>query len=375
MKIRLKSLLVLVVGSLLISSISCEDVDLTGGDVGGEVLGIWEFNPGKGDMEYISITDDQIIFYFTDASEGCTTVAEYDIQSVDGEFYTITGVITDDVRALAISRRYDSIHVRDINDEGAAVKVYDQSQADPASFDTECFTPNLYGTWELTEEDFGTTWVKLEEDTITIAFYDEFLECFSIQTIKILEINGDVFTVETNDPESASGTGTEDVTIVLNSDDMLEVRRMENGEEISEIYFRSSLDIESLTPVCSADNIDFLKRVWQADTFENGELTSLLFMEVTDEVVNFYSYDGNPNNADENFCLELETFEIVSFSEGEAVLRYPGIPDETITATFKFEDGFLKVVVAGEEEAFFPMDDTPVDLFDNICTAAVASQN
>jgi hypothetical protein len=98
-------------------------------------------------------------------------------------------------------------------------------------------------------------------------------------------------------------------------------------------------------------------------------------MEVTDEVVNFYSYDGNPNNADENFCLELETFEIVSFSEGEAVLRYPGIPDETITATFKFEDGFLKVVVAGEEEAFFPMDDTPVDLFDNICTAAVASQN
>lgn len=324
----------------MLANLSCDDIDLEGEEAG-SVLGFWQLHPTNGIVPFLLISETEVIFYYFDSIKNCTTTDAYEIVRVDGTgFYILTQEGLEENRVLAISRNNSLIHVRDINDTQSKIEKYFQSDVDVNSLAPECVNPtDVFGQWELSRENEPTVYLSIASDSIKVIESFPEQECFIISGLEVLEINGNIFTISNNDPNSISAT--QEITITRTSEG-IEVERIEDGETITESFIESIVDFSSFESVCSFGPLLFLEGIWKFD--DSGlENSPEYYLTLGIDVMSFHFLKGDPMNDPENVCFEIEQFEITSIEEQSFSIKGLNEPFEEITYTLDFqeEEGLL----------------------------------
>lgn len=355
MKNRLKTFL-LFAGCLSLMILSCDEIDVLDGQPT-DIIGVWELDKGSGSVEYLSVTEDSLTFVYVNSQSSCPVIDAYEIISADESgFYTLLAEGEEEPIVLAISPRDGEIHVRNVEESSASVVRYHPSSQDISEFDDSCVVGEVFGSWQLQGNTEDFVLVTISPEIVQVTYYDFMLGCYQTDSIEVLSINGDVFTLEDNSPESL--TGEQDVTVRLIDEGVIEIVRTEQGETIAEIYGASDIDPESLTPVCSGEDIDILTGVWQRFNNDNTSTSSLRVLEITTETLKYFTYKGNPNFPSETDCFDVFSYDVVLFNDGEMEIGPSGTQDPLTTLSFSFQDGLLEVDTEGEIENYFPIGDT-----------------
>ena len=320
--------------------ISCEGVDLTGEEEG--VDGLWELNVSGG-TNYLEISPDSVVYYFYNRSEGCINTKAYELLQVEsGGFYTLSN--GSDTTIVAINRSGDRIHVRDLHETQSELDKYWPSTVDIESLGFECGTADaVLGKWERDEGNGNKVYLEISSDSVTVITYNSFLGCYNTDVIQVLSIDGNVFTVENNDPNA---TGPQEVAI-SRMGDTIEIIREEDGEIIQETYTESDFDASLFEPLCGTD----FEGMWQLDSTDG----TLAYLVIEESVFSFFYYQGDITNPQDSDCFEINVLVSISASGDEVTFIDPTQQfPEPITAFIRIEEGFLHITIDGEEEIFFP---------------------
>ena len=356
-------------GCMLLVSLSCEDLDLDNDEAGG-VQGFWELYQTPGSNTYLLISDTEVIFYYYDARENCITVDAYEVVRIDGTgFYILDQEGLEENRVLAISKNGERIHVRDLEETQSELDRYFPSEVDINSLAPVCVDPgDVFGNWELEIEDGNTVFLSIQEDSIKV--YDEVQQenCFFLSALEVLEINGNVFTITDNDP--ASTTGTQEV-ILTRTNDGLEIERTEDGQVVIELYVESDADFSTFNPICTFD-FEFLEEtIWQYNAGLE-EVDTEFYLTIDSEYLTFYFRIGDPINAPDDVCFDIQQLEIVSRGDGTLTIRENIEPFEEIELLIDFreEEGLLYIDDMLDILTFFPTDIDP-GYINNQCSVTV----
>ena len=334
-----KQLFMYLVGGLALFA-ACDGVDLTGGDT--NVEGLWELQVNGG-VNYLEISQDSVIYYFYKSSEGCLTRNGYEVYRLEeGGFYTLTN--STDTLFVAINLSGERIHVRDIDETQNELDKYWRSSVDINSLGFECTSAeDVLGKWELDEGDGNIVYLNITADSVVITNYSEFLGCYNSEAIKILEIRGNMFIVENNDPDATGPQG-----VVINRiGNTIQIIREEDGRMVREIYSQSDFDPADFEPECTNN----FRGMWQLDS-PNPDIEYLVIEE---NVFTFYSYVGNINNQQESDCFEVTMLVAVAVQGDEFtwVDSSEPVPVE-ITGFAWIDNGFLHLNFGDGEEVYFP---------------------
>ncbi len=354
MKSLFKYSLILITCTFLATT-ACEDLDLDN-DEAGSVQGFWELRQSVNSITYLQISDTEVIFYFYDAVENCITVDAYQVVRIDGTgFYILDQEGLEENRVLAISKNGERIHVRDIEETQSELDKYSPSEVDINTLAPICVDPtDVFGNWELELEDGDHVYLSIQEDSVKV--YDQIQEenCFILSALEVIEINGNVFTLSDNDP--ASKTGTQEVT-VTRTNQGLEIERMEDGQVVNELFVQSDADFSAFEPICSFGFQGLEETTWQYNAkAEEGDIE--FYLTIDQDHFTFHFRIGDPINAPEDVCFEIQQFEIVSRGNGTLTIREPVEPFQEIELLIEFreEEGLLYVDDTLDILTFFPTD-------------------
>lgn len=239
---------VLILSAVAFLSMACEDLDFDN-DEAGEVQGFWKQNTGTGSNKFLTISSEEVIFYQFSASKNCNTIDAYQVVRIDGKgFYILDQEGLEENKVLAVSRNKDKIQVRDINVTQDELQWFIISELDPATIAPECVDPsNVYGNWELQIESEDPIFLSIEKDSIKVTEFKVDETCYSTSELRILGIDGNVFTLSIDTPDATSETQKVTLTRTVEG---LEVERIENGQPIKELYNQSDSDFSSFEPEC-----------------------------------------------------------------------------------------------------------------------------
>ncbi|MBO6522496.1 MAG: hypothetical protein JJ971_01600 [Balneolaceae bacterium] len=352
MKSLFKYSLILIT-SAFIATTACEDLDLDN-DEAGSVQGFWELRQSVNSITYLQISDTEVIFYFYDAVENCIKVDAYQVLRIDGTgFYILDQEGLEENRVLAISKNGDRIHVRDIEKTQSELDKYSPSEVDINTLAPICVDPtDVFGNWELELEDGDHIYISVREDSIKI--YDQVQQenCFFFSGLEVIEINGNVFTITDNDP--ASTTGTQEVTLTRTNQG-LEIERREDEQVVNELFVQSDADFSTFGPICSFDFQFLEENTWQYNAkVEEGDIE--FYLTIDQEYFTFHFRIGDPINAPDDVCFDIQKLEIISRGDGTLTVREPVEPFGEIEFLIEFreEEGLLYVDDTLDILTFFP---------------------
>lgn len=324
----------LLVGCLIFLALGCEDLDLKG-EAAGEVQGLWQLYEGTGTNTFLSISEVKVIYYYYDGLENCIKIEEYDVVRVDeGGFYILTQEGLEENKVLAISKNGDRIHVRDINETQSSIDKFFPSIVDIATLAPVCINPeDVYGQWELIVENEPPVYLSITQDSIKVIDSVPEQECFLISELEILEINGNVFTLSNNDPNSS--TGTQEVKITRTQEG-IEVEREEDGEIITEIFSTSTADFSTFTTICDPNFTgDFIGQ-WQFNAPSDDD--SEIYLIIKDTQLSYHTRIDDPLNNSDDICFEIDTYNVVEFGFGSISLKETIEPFGEITLLLDFRE-------------------------------------
>lgn len=356
--------MILILGCSFFLFVTCDDIDLDNEDAG-EVQGFWELATGGGDFTYLSIASDSVVFYFFDASDNCITVDAFNVVQIDGTgFYVLNGGGEGEKNTvLAISKNGDRIHVRDIDDTQNELDKYFPSTVDVNTLAPVCVDEtDVFGNWELAMEGEGTIYLSVTADSISVISKEGFEECYFISILKVFEINGNVFTMEDNDPFSENGT--QDV-VVRRIAEGLEVERMEDGALIKELYSESGADFSLFEPECDFTIPPEFMGLWQLEGANDIDSPDLFLLINNEDFVYYNEIQG----ASETSCFDRFSYQVVSFESGVLVLTVP--EDSTFNLIYRLEIKEGKLVSTLDESVSetFSRTGTPLsELEENQCS-------
>ena len=249
MNVRTNTIFLLTVSAILLTGISCEDVELTGNEYEGEYEGNWEFYHGSGDYTYLTITQDEVTFRFKDGSAGCYTQHSYSIERIDGNgFYVLNDGTSEENKVYAFSRSESRLHVRDIGDPDSKVLKYRMYTEGTFPEDTpRCMNEELLGYWKLTDED-RIEYMTVETETVTIT--EEESTCFLNTELKVLTADYNKFRLYPMASIAHSSTDTLSVVASFSEDTLqVSISNQVATEELAYAPFET--DPRTFTPVCS----------------------------------------------------------------------------------------------------------------------------
>lgn len=347
----------ILLSCVLLVNLACEDIDLEGEEAG-SVQGFWQLNETVSSLNtYLLVSEVAVIFYFHDTVENCIKVDAYDIVRIDGTgFYILSKEGLEENRVLALTRQNDRIIYRDIIDNTETKReIYYISSVDINTLAPVCVDPtDVFGQWELTRENEPTIHLSITPDSIKVIESIPDQECFFISEMEILEINGNVFTINDNDPNANSTT--QEVTITRTAEGV-EVERWEKGEIIKEVYLKSEADFSIFEPICNFGPLMSLAGKWQ---FEDSgvEDSPEFYMTISFDFMSFHFLVGDPINDPENVCFEIEQFEIVTVDDRTLSVKGTREPFEEVTLTLDYREteGLLYLDDTQDVLAFFRTD-------------------
>lgn len=354
----------LFLGCLCVLLAVCDEVDLEGEEAG-EVQGFWELATGGGDFTYLSIAQDSVVFYYYDNSEDCITVDAFNVVQVDGTgFYILNrGGEGEENTVLAISRNGDRIHVRNIDETQNQLDKYFPSTVDITTLAPVCIDEtDVFGEWELTQEGEAPIYLSITSDSISVISKEPVEECYFISILKVFEINGNVFTMEDNDPFSENGT--QDV-VIRRVPEGVEIERMEDGSLIRELYTESNEDFSLFDPTCEFTIPPVFMGLWQLETTNDID-SPVLFLSLNNEELVYYN---EIQGASETSCFDRFAYQIVSFEGDVLLLALPGDPTSNLIYRLGIKEGKLVTTFVDDISETFFRTGTPIsELEDNQCT-------
>ncbi len=361
MLLKYCSYLFFALGLVLVSSVSCDDVDLTG-DLRGQVEGFWERTAG-GRTDYLLVSPTEVHFYTYKKSDNCFSIDHFEVISVDElGFYTIRKEGEDESKTLALSRNDDRLDVRELENTQDHLKSYFLSTADQSAIGPECTTPeDLYGAWEMDNGD-GKTIVEISADSIRVADYISSIDCYFISKLDVISVQGSVFTLTDNDPMSSKGTQRIVISI---EDGLLKVERKEQGEDITEYFSPSSGSIDDIDQLCTPEDFN-IEGQWQLQT-DGDDSAPHIYLEIEPGHFVFYFYKGDPAQPAEEDCFDIKTLNIISVEEQYFTLFDP-LTSETLEVAvhFDFENGFLIIDDGDMVQTFFSVQ-IEEGVLDDVC--------
>lgn len=368
MKSLFKYTLILFTCSLLATS-ACEDLDLDN-DEAGNVQGFWELSQSSGNNTFLLISDTEVIFYYYDALENCIKIDSYQVIRIDGSgFYILDQEGLEENRVLAISKNGERIHVRDLEETQSELDRYFPSEVDINTLAPVCVDPtDVFGNWELELEDGDYIYLSVREDSIKIYDHVQQESCFFFSGIEVLEINGNVFTITDNDP--ASTTGIQEVRLTRTNQG-LEIERREDEQVVNELFVRSDEDFSKFDPICTFDFHFLEETIWQYNAgVEDGDIE--FYLTIDQEYFTFHFRIGDPINAPDEVCFEIQQLEIVSMGDGTLTIRETIEPFEDIELLIDFreEEGLLYIDDTVDILTFFPTNIDP-GYINNQCAFSV----
>lgn len=362
MLLKYCSYLFFALGLVLVSSTSCDDVDLSG-DLRGQVEGFWERTAG-GRTSYLLVSQTEVNFYNYKKADECFTIDQFEVVSVDElGFYTIRKEGEEEFKTLALSRNDDRLDVRELENTQDNLKSYFLSAADQSVVDPECTSiEDVYGSWEMDYEG-GKTIVEISADSIKVADYVSMLDCYFISKLEVVSVQGSVFTLTDNDPMSSAGTQR----IILSIEDgMLKVERKEQGEDIIEYFSPSSSSIADIDQACTPEDFN-IEGQWQLQT-EASDTAPLIYLVIEPGHFVFYYYKGDPDQPTAEDCYDVKSLNIISTDEQYFTLSDP-LTNETLEVAvhFDFENGFLIMDDGDLVQTFFSVQ-IEEGVLDDVCT-------
>lgn len=347
MKIRLIPYLLL---TGLILFLACDDISVLN-DEPDDITGVWEVNFGSGEVQYLSIGDDTISFFSTYPQLNCTVTEIYRIDAADQSgFYTVVKEGGSETTVFAISQREGQLHVRNVEKSSDIVVKYRPSDKSIAELAPSCNAGDVFGTWQLQNNNDDLLVITISAESIKVTYYDVLEECYQQQNIAVIDINGEIFTLEDNDPDSENGE--QEIVIRVVSESSIEITRTESGQTFTEIYYDSGIDTESLTPICADSDVASLNGQWQKVNSVNSSTRSLRFLEIYPATVRYLTFKGNPNFPDESDCFEVVIYDVLSYIDGIMEIRNSGTQDSVKTLQLTLQDEFLQVSNEGVAETF-----------------------
>ncbi len=331
----------IILGCAFLGALACEDVDLEGEDAG-SVQGFWELRQTTGSNTFLSISDTEVIFYYYDANKNCITVDAYEVVRIDGTgFYILAQDGLEENRVLAISRNGDRIHVRDIEETQREIDRYWISEVDISTLAPICVDPtDVFGEWELTQEDGNTIYLSVAEDSIKVIDKSVQFNCYFVSALEVISFDGNQFILTDNDPNSA--TGQQEVKFIRTLEG-LEVERIEDGNIVKELYLQSEADFSTFNPLCELGPLEELQGKWRYENTETTEQDGEFYFTIGSDFFAFHFLVGDPINDPDNVCFEIERFEIISVGRNTVTVRQSVTPFEEIVfkIDFKPEEGLL----------------------------------
>ncbi|MEQ9264239.1 MAG: hypothetical protein RLN81_03410 [Balneolaceae bacterium] len=354
----------LLIGCLCVLLAVCDEVDLEGEEAG-EVQGFWELATGGGDFTYLSVAQDSVIFYYFDSSEDCITIDAFRVVQIDGTgFYILNrGGEGEENTVLAISRNRDRIDVRNINDTQREIDKFLLSTVDITTLAPVCVDEtDVFGKWELTPEGEPPIYLSITPDSISVISKETVEDCYFISVLKVFEINGNVFTMDDNDPFSENGT--QDV-VIRRVPEGVEIERMEDGSLIKELYSVSNEDFSLFEPECEFTIPPAFMGLWQLET-SNDINSPVLFLSLNNEELVYYN---EIKSASETSCFDRFAYQIVSFVGDVLTLTTPEDPTFNLIYRLGVTEGKLVTTFENDISETFFRTDTPIsELEGNQCT-------
>lgn len=349
-------------GLVLVSSASCDDVDLTG-NLRGEVEGFWERTAG-GRTDYLLVSPSEVHFYTYKKSDDCFTVDQFEVISVDElGFYTIRREGEEESKTLALSRNDDRLDVRELENTQDNLKSYFLSTADQNAVGPICTSiEDVFGSWEMDHEG-GKTIVEISADSIIVADYVSSIDCYFISKLEVVSLQGSVFTLTDNDPMSSSGT--QRITLSIENG-LLKVERKEQGEDVIEYFSPGSSSIDDIERVCNEEDFN-IDGQWQLQT-DGSDSAPLIYLGIEPGHFIFYYYKGDPAQPTAEDCYDVKSLDIISVDEQYFTLSDP-LNNETleIAVHFDFENGFLIIDDGDLVQTFFRVE-IEEGVLDDVCT-------
>lgn len=188
---------------------------------------------------------------------------------------------------------------------------------------------SVEGLWELTTNN-ETTYVLVEEESITVYTKENSLDCFYIETFDIVSVDNDVYTLFIPDAQE-----NQDVTIVRDGDEIT-VTRMEDGETVEEVFEKSDANVSGFTPECE----ETISGLWQLDS-DQGDIF-YVFIDLNDDSVILADYRGDSVNQGGD-CYEFHEFIITATNGNDYTLENASNSNEVTTVTIEIVNGDLEV--------------------------------
>ncbi|MBO6795369.1 MAG: hypothetical protein JJ895_15790 [Balneolaceae bacterium] len=233
--------------TLCVSFMACDDLDLDNEDAGGEVIGIWEKFKTEGSNEFVLISNNTLGFFYYNASRGCMTTDVYRVAKRDGTgFFQVTKDDGSPLKVYAVSRNGDRIHLRDIDDTQRDIQRYWPSEkTNIEDFAPVCYNNDLTGTWQLDSDEIEE-YVSVSSLKFEIASFDTTESCF--QNVKFDVIDIDMPEMVLRNQANASEEFSLDFTL---ADSVMTISRNNAGTTFQSNYLASDTLITQLSPFCT----------------------------------------------------------------------------------------------------------------------------
>lgn len=225
---------------------ACDDVDLEGVDAG-EVRGLWQTDRGAATSRaYLFVSDTDFNFYTRNTRKNCFTTDAYQVVRVDGTGFFIVNKVTENAtdKVYAVSRNRDRIDVRDIDDTQAKITRYFESTIGLERLVPECYNTALTGIWENVEDE-QEVYIDVSETTIEVTDLDTEQACYTFLEFEVVAIDGEDFSIR-----NTMTSDEENISLAV-QDSVLNVQRTEEGEPITLNLRPSTVDPDTLSPMCS----------------------------------------------------------------------------------------------------------------------------
>ncbi len=233
--------------TLCVSFLACDDLDLDNEDAGGEVIGVWEKFKTEGSNEFVLISNNTFGFYYYNASRGCMTTDVYRVVKRDGTgFFQVTKDDGSPLKVFAVSQNGDRIHLRDIDVTQSHIQRYWPSEkTNIEDFAPVCYNNDLTGTWRLNSEKIEE-YVSVNSLRFEIASFDTTETCF--QNVKFDVIDIDMPEMVLRNQANASEEFSLNFTL---SDSVMTISRNNAGNTFQSNYLASDTLIAELSPFCA----------------------------------------------------------------------------------------------------------------------------
>ena len=279
-----------------------------------EVFGNWASFQGNTEQQYVAIGESQISWY-TETEEGCYTLQEFEVQSINGEEFVVMNVNTSEQLAFQITTQGKQV-ILEWEEAGSlhSLKLKETSVVF-SDLSTDCEAeiieepaPEVLGNWETFQGNLEKQYISISESMLTWYSYQEETDCYILESFEVLSVNGDLFEVEN-----------------LESGDQLQVEITKQGSHINismmgigSIKFKaSSENFSSLNLDCTEPDVDpdpepepspetgiNPEVLGNWETFQ-GNLEKQ-YISISESMLTWYSYQ------EETDCYILESFEVLS---------------------------------------------------------------